>query len=204
MVIGLLAVTAIPTVTGVGNAVSAQKRENAASKEQEKFHLTAVYGDEEDKESPHCVLKDKRLVTDLDGHVQVPGYQFCGYYFTYPNEEKQLGLVSTISDDPPMLNWIFVNKDTHALEFGSRKETLGHVVGPWGWTDDEAFLTLQGSSDSFVGRWEDDADGQGGGSWAVYWDPEGEMLGALSEEECVEIRLRRRPLFGLESRYVRH
>lgn len=41
MVIGLLAITAIPTVTGVGNAVSAQKRQNESmSKEQEKFHLT--------------------------------------------------------------------------------------------------------------------------------------------------------------------
>lgn len=41
MVIGLLAIAAIPTVTGVGNAVSAQKRQNESmSKEQEKFHLT--------------------------------------------------------------------------------------------------------------------------------------------------------------------
>lgn len=43
MVIGLLAITAIPTVTGVGNAISAQKKQNASlSKEQEKFHMTFI------------------------------------------------------------------------------------------------------------------------------------------------------------------
>lgn len=43
MVIGLLAITAIPTVIGVGQAISAQKQQNAAmSKEQEKFHLQAI------------------------------------------------------------------------------------------------------------------------------------------------------------------
>jgi hypothetical protein len=42
MVIGLLAITAIPTVIGVGQAVSAQKKANAASKEQEKFHMSGM------------------------------------------------------------------------------------------------------------------------------------------------------------------
>ncbi|KAJ3508505.1 hypothetical protein NM208_g15812 [Fusarium decemcellulare] len=43
MVIGLLAIAAIPTVTGVGNAISAQKKQNAnLSKEQEKFHMSFV------------------------------------------------------------------------------------------------------------------------------------------------------------------
>lgn len=43
MVIGLLAITAIPTVTGVGNAISAQKKQNeAAGKEQVKFNMTFI------------------------------------------------------------------------------------------------------------------------------------------------------------------
>lgn len=65
MVIGLLAITAIPTVTGVGQAVSAQKKANAANKEKEKFHLTAVVqdGEEEDDdyETDFCVLKDGKV-----------------------------------------------------------------------------------------------------------------------------------------------
>lgn len=65
MVIGLLAIAAIPTVTGVGQAVSAQKKANAANKEKEKFHLTAVVqdGEEEsdDYETDFCVLKDGKV-----------------------------------------------------------------------------------------------------------------------------------------------
>lgn len=41
MVIGLLTITSIPTITDVVEAISAQKQ-NAASKEQEKFHLDAM------------------------------------------------------------------------------------------------------------------------------------------------------------------
>jgi hypothetical protein len=64
MVIGLLAITAIPTVTGVGQAISAQKKSNAANKEKEKFHLTAVVEDGEegdDYETDFCVLKDGKV-----------------------------------------------------------------------------------------------------------------------------------------------
>ena len=42
MVIGLLTIAAIPTTIGVGQAVSAQKKQNAAAKEKAKFHLTAT------------------------------------------------------------------------------------------------------------------------------------------------------------------
>lgn len=62
MVIGLLAVAAIPTITGVGNAISAQKRQNASSKEQEKFQLTAMLPIEgELREAAFCVLVDGKV-----------------------------------------------------------------------------------------------------------------------------------------------
>lgn len=63
MVIGLLSVAAIPTITGVGQAVSAQKRQNASSKEQEKFNLTAkIKGDNDARdEEAVCFLKDGKV-----------------------------------------------------------------------------------------------------------------------------------------------
>ena len=134
----------------------------------------------------------------------VPGHKFCGYYFKYPSEEQHLGLVSTISDDPPMLNWIYVDRETHEVRYGGRKDTIDHVIGPWGWSADEHFLVLQGDAEPFVGRREDD------GRWAVYWDPDGELLGKKDEggssgcgSSCQPLRLRRRMLLGMESRYVR-
>ncbi len=57
-ILGLLAVSAIPTTIGVGQAVSAQKRENAQKKEQAKFHLTAILPDEEEA---FCVLVDGKV-----------------------------------------------------------------------------------------------------------------------------------------------
>ncbi|KAK5991714.1 hypothetical protein PT974_07747 [Cladobotryum mycophilum] len=207
MVIGLLAIAAIPTVTGVGQGYSAQKRQNAAAKEQEKFRMTAICDlDGQECETSFCVLKDKRLIVNLPGDDPVQGHFFCGYYFTYPSEEKHRGMVSTISEDPPMLNWIYVNKDTHAVEFGGRKDTIDHVIGPWGWSEDETFLTLQGRKDDFVARWEEEEeeDDEGGeGRWVVYWDPGHEMLAQVGDEDCMVVRLRRRPLLGMDSRYVR-
>lgn len=110
-------------------------------------------------------------------------------------------MVSTISDDPPKLSWVFVNRDTRALEYGARKDTLGKVIGPWAWTEDGAWVTLHGDPDSFVARKLDRDDGEAG--WALHWDPDHAMLGRLKQDHCQPVKLRRRPLTGVESRYVR-
>jgi hypothetical protein len=63
-VIGLLAVAAIPTVTGVGQAISAQKKANAAQKEKVEFQLTtAFYADDAPEDEEFCVLKDGKVGT---------------------------------------------------------------------------------------------------------------------------------------------
>lgn len=79
-----------------------------------------------------------------------PGHKFNGYYFKYPSEQGYQGLVSTIQDDPPMLNWLYVDKDTGAVRYGSRKETEGHTIGPWAWSDDEQYLTIDGDDWRFM------------------------------------------------------
>ncbi|KAI9167878.1 LOW QUALITY PROTEIN: hypothetical protein HJFPF1_04019 [Paramyrothecium foliicola] len=228
MVIGLLAITAIPTVIGVGQAISAQKKQNAAvSKEQEKFHMVAQLDDPDEpgvyEDAAVCIVKDKKAGTNswsfpvqqltifVGVYLNLPdlpvaGHRFCGYYFKYPSEEQHLGLVTTISDDPPMLNWVYVNKDTHVVEFGGRKDTLEHVIGPWGWSEDEKLLTLEGNIDSFVAVREEGESGEAGGAggrWHVCWDPEEKMLAEMSPDRCRPVRLRRQPLLGMESRYVR-
>lgn len=42
MVLGLMVVTAIPTVIGVAEAISSQKQQNAQMKEKIKFNMTAT------------------------------------------------------------------------------------------------------------------------------------------------------------------
>ncbi|PHH60119.1 hypothetical protein CDD81_2121 [Ophiocordyceps australis] len=195
MVIGLLAVAAIPTVTGVGQAVSAQRKQNAQAKEQEQFHLGAVWPRADGQgfyEAAACVLCHQRILLQFP-HESFSAHLFCGYFFSYPSPNHHLGLVSTISLDPPMLNWIYVDAQTRALAHGSRKDSLGHITGPWGWTADEALVTLHGSAAGFVAARHDDV------GWRVYWHPDLEVLHAC---EVRPLWLRRKPLLGIESRYV--
>ncbi|KAH7153485.1 hypothetical protein EDB81DRAFT_791481 [Dactylonectria macrodidyma] len=156
MVIGLLVVTAIPTVIGVAEAISAKKQQNASlTKEQEKFNMAPLLRRKgKSQEVGFVVLADSKLYLDMPPDDAVPGHRFMGYYFKYPCEEGHLGMVSTIAIDPPMLNWIYVDRETHALRFGARKDTVGHVIGPWGWSEDERFLTLEGEHDAFVAVYE--------------------------------------------------
>lgn len=148
----------------------------------------------------------------------MPGYRFQGWYFTYPSEEQHLGLVSMISDDPPMLNWIFVDKDSHMVRHGGRADTIGHVPGPWGWTHDELWLTLEGDDNNFV------AVEQENKNWCIFFDKDGSIQsGGDSEEDDLEdeegreagnndktksvewlpVKLHRKMMLGMESRYVK-
>lgn len=64
------------------------------------------------------------------------GFPFTGFYVQYPDPTRtppQLGLVSFISDDPPALNWIYVDKITRELKYGNRTQSIDHEVGPWRW-----------------------------------------------------------------------
>lgn len=132
----------------------------------------------------------------------VHGHKFCGFHFKYPGEEQHLGLVSSIQDEPPMLNWIYVNRETRALGYGARKDTIGHIIGPWGWSEDERFLTLEGSPGGFIARKQ---EMDGAERWVLHWDPE--MGSDVEEDEDEEeqgfVLLYRKPLLGMESSYVR-
>lgn len=109
------------------------------------------------------------------------------FYVQYPDEGREAtrGLVSTIADDPPMLNWIYVDKDTMELKYGNRTQSREHHVGPWDWTEDEVGLTIEGW-EGFVAV-EDEA-----GEWAVYYDRQDNRLkGLVPEKKVLQISLER-------------
>lgn len=64
-------------------------------------------------------------------------HPFEGFYISYPDptlpSPPPLGLVSTIDSDPPMLNWIYIDRHTRELKYGNRTQSRAHIVGPWGW-----------------------------------------------------------------------
>ncbi|KAJ6784703.1 hypothetical protein PWT90_00446 [Aphanocladium album] len=134
--VGLLSNTAIPTVTGVGQGLSAQQQQMRPRRNQKKFI------------SP----------LSLTG-------QLMEFYFQYPSQEQHLGLVSSIQDDRPMLNWIYVDADSGSLCHGGRKHTIGHIIGPWGWSDDEKLLILKSSAE-FTAKNEEVTDN--GETWVIH------------------------------------
>jgi len=96
-----------------------------------------------------------------------------------------LGLVSQVADDPPLLNWIYVDTNTLEVKHGNRSQSIAHHIGPWDWTKDEAGLTING--------WEGlVAVEENVGEWALYYDHYDDMLeGRVGEKKVLQISLER-------------
>ncbi|KAF2836259.1 hypothetical protein M501DRAFT_263951 [Patellaria atrata CBS 101060] len=210
MVIGLLVIAAIPTVTGIAEGVSHQQKQNEqlASDESRmrKFHMD-VYCDSDSNSAKrlngrivvvknnkvYLHPKDPTTLEPLPCEDGSPGpHPFTGFYILYPDEERdppERGLVSTISVDPPMLNWIYCDNETHELRYGNRTASKPHVVGPWDWEEDEVHVTLE-DWEGFLAVQEPD------GEWAIYYDRDDDGLASvgLAEREKFECSLRRRVL----------
>ncbi|KAL1893542.1 hypothetical protein Sste5346_006372 [Sporothrix stenoceras] len=204
MVIGLLTIAAIPSTIGVCEAMSAQKKQNEADKEKAKFKATAdlSLAGEPPQEAVVVLIGGRLFLDHPDCRVAYGrAHPFSGYYFNYPGDEPKLGLVSTIADDPPMLNWIYADKDSGRLLHAGRKDTIGHYVGPWGWSSDDKWLTYEGDATRFVAAQEEIAIGdQVLPVWGIYMqDPDAED--DVADGRGVPILIRRS--FGMESRFVR-
>lgn len=84
-----------------------------------------------------------------DTSAQEKSYEhpFAGYFLPFPDQNwgrMGEGFVSTISDDPPQLNWIYVDQDTYEIKYGNRVEAEPHHVGPWDCTRIDRRVTLEG------------------------------------------------------------
>jgi hypothetical protein len=127
-------------------------------------------------------------------------HPFTGFYLDYQPEKnttdmferlnkppKIRGLVSTISADPPTLNWIYVDNWTQEVKYGSREDAQNHLRGPFDWTDgDETGLLLEGW-EGFVAV-EEKKD-----SWAVYYDRDDDGLkGIINGKRVLQCSLERR------------
>ncbi|KAF1937693.1 hypothetical protein EJ02DRAFT_458534 [Clathrospora elynae] len=79
------------------------------------------------------VLCEGRLYVQLSTHEGERHHPFSGYFLPFPNSNFE-GLVSTISDDPPQLNWIYLDtgSDSPQISHGLRAEAEKGLTGPWG------------------------------------------------------------------------
>lgn len=62
-----------------------------------------------------------------------------------------------------MLNWIYVDRDTNEVKYGTKSESTGHILGPWNCTPVDKRVTFD-EWEGFVAVEEEK------GIWALYFD----------------------------------
>ncbi|KAG6353580.1 hypothetical protein INS49_005542 [Diaporthe citri] len=133
---------------------------------------------------------------------EATGHLFSGFYLPHPALQPQWarrglkgeGLVSTIREEPPDLNWIYVDRDnTLEVKYGSRAESEGHLLGPWDCTERERRVTFEGWK-GFLAV-EDTP-----GVWALCFDREDDALGGRSVRRLAVLLSRREPARSREVR----
>ncbi|KAF2674751.1 hypothetical protein BT63DRAFT_462311 [Microthyrium microscopicum] len=182
MVLGILtAIAACPAIVGTTEAVRQGQRKN--SKEQHRGLKTNVLVSCSTDTRPGkevnggaLVLRNNKIYVSTPSPSYPEGrddeHLFAGYFLAYPEKNwgrQGEGLVSTISDDPPQLNWVYVDSDTYEVKYGLKVDSLPHIVGPWDCTRIDKRITLEGWEGFMVVREEP-------GEWALYFDREDDGL----------------------------
>ncbi|KAF1914570.1 hypothetical protein BDU57DRAFT_588842 [Ampelomyces quisqualis] len=200
MVLGILtAIAACPAIIGTTEAVRQGQRQNAREKHRGlKTNLSVVCSrtTKGGREIDGCevVLSENKLYLNVpseefpEGHPE--DHPFAGYFLPYPDHDwgrQGEGMVSTISNDPPQLNWIYVDRDTCEVKHGDRIASEPHIIGPWDVTKMDRRVMLTGWEGFMAVRY-------GPGEWALYFDVDDNGLqGVIGEEMMrVEVELVRR------------
>ncbi|KAF6816129.1 hypothetical protein CSOJ01_03192 [Colletotrichum sojae] len=110
----------------------------------------------------HVVLSGDKLFVDTGLDHESPfGHPFTGYYLPYPDSQYS-GLVSTICEEPPIMNWIYVDRDTYEVKFGTRPYAQPNLTGPFDCTRQDKRLTFAGWEGFYVVQKDD--------LWGLYFD----------------------------------
>jgi len=116
-------------------------------------------------------------------------HPFTGYFLGHPEYDwgwQGEGLVSTIMDDPPQLNWIYVDKDTYEVKYGTKVESEDQLIGPWNVTKIDRRITFEGWEGFLAVKEKAD-------TWALYFDREDDGLkDKMVGKRKMEIELTRR------------
>lgn len=115
--------------------------------------------------------KDPNDGDDPD-RLEEEGHLFAGYFFPFPDKKwgrKGDGYVTTIADDPPQLNWVYVDKDTYEIKYGLRVDAEPHIVGPWNCTPIDKRLTFDGWEGFTVVEVEEN-------KWQLFYDVDDDGL----------------------------
>ncbi|KAL1594575.1 hypothetical protein SLS60_010336 [Paraconiothyrium brasiliense] len=188
----LVAIVAAPALLGTQEAIrQSQSKEKREEHRARRCNLVAscVKSSLRSREinGRPIVLKDGKLWIDTgtsDGGAY--GHPFAGYYLPYP-DTKYEGLVTTITDVAPIMNWIYVDKDTYEVKYGVRLDAQPNLTGPFDCTRQDRRLTFDG--------WEGFcAVEEFPTLWALYFDRDDDGLKSKVAEgtRVLEIELTRK------------
>ncbi|KAF1842592.1 uncharacterized protein K460DRAFT_293636 [Cucurbitaria berberidis CBS 394.84] len=195
MVLGIMtAIAACPAIIGTTEAVRQGQRQNAREKHRGlKTNLSIVCSraTKGGREIDGCelVLSENKLYLNVpsdefpEGHPE--DHPFAGYFLPYPDQDwgrQGEGMVSTISDDPPQLNWIYIDRDTCEVKYGDRITSEPHIVGPWDVTKMDRRVMLTGWEGFMAVRY-------GPGEWALYFDVDDNGLQGVVGEELLKMEV---------------
>lgn len=206
-------IAACPAIIGTTEAVRQGQRQNTREEQRgRKTNLTvsllrrSSYSSRFD--GAFIVLKDNKLWVDTTGVARAEGlHPFTGYFLKYHDMEqywrqqgyfKGEGMVTTISDDPPFLNWVYVDRETHEVKYGVRDQAEPQFVGPWDVTKADRRLTFQGW-EGFVAVEET----EGSGLWALYFDCEDDGLREKGRVGTQDLRMLALEVWRRETRIDR-
>ena len=205
----ITAATGVSVVTGVAQGVSEQHKQNAENATRMlKFHIDVRVEPSQQKRKGAnklhngiVTLHDDKLWVeakspDTGWPVNEKSHPFTGFYIAYPDDNRPMtrGLVSTISVDPPMLNWMYVDKDTLEMKYSNKSGSIEHHVGDYDWTseDNDSSITFD--------DWEGfTAMEEKPGQWALYFDMNDDGLKKHKKgRNTMEVSLVRRVVTGQE------
>ncbi|KAJ5093271.1 hypothetical protein N7456_009132 [Penicillium angulare] len=156
MVIGIaMMATMLPTMIGLNEATQGHRdqeegRRNAARKQ--RSHLVATCSLSQGTAESRQQIQNAQIQVGLDGKLYITKkpsatmVPFNGGFYTHPDfpPDNTSGMVTISGEEAPTLRWVFLDANTHEMRWGGRPDSEGHVCGPFDWTKDEQYVTLNG------------------------------------------------------------
>ncbi|GLA21396.1 hypothetical protein CBS63078_1590 [Aspergillus niger] len=210
--------TLVPTIIGLNEATKGardQEESRRAESRSRRCHLIATCEETTGSPTQRQQVHNAKVYLDKDYKIYIvkqpsPSMApFTGQFYTHPafGQDNSAGLISMSPEEPPLARWVYLDKDTKQLSYGNRKDSEENVCGPFDWTEDEEYVTLEGNERWLAVRLPDDArkeqeakdlglddDKAVKGLWRLYFDRDDNSLDLPEGTETVKIRLKRDPV----------
>ncbi|KAJ5217017.1 hypothetical protein N7468_010025 [Penicillium chermesinum] len=213
MVLGVAMMAAmLPTMIGLNEATQGsrdQEENRRKTARKQRTHLVATCSLSQGTPETRRQIQNAQIQVGLDGKLYITKnpsssmVPFNGGFYTHPDfpPGNTAGLVTISGEEAPTLRWVFLDAETHEMRWGGRPDSEGHICGPFDWTSDEQFVTLEGWEGWLAVRLpEDDAQDvihqelgivEGREVWRLYFDRNDNGADLPPGSKGLEIQLKR-------------